>query len=241
VPRADGELRTFKLRRGRITPGQRHALDTLWRRYGVDLGTGRFDPATVYGRRAPLVVEIGFGMGEATVAMAAADPDRDVLAVDVHTPGAGALLRDVAAAGLVNVRVVLGDGRDVLRLLTPGTLDELRVFFPDPWPKTRHHKRRLVEPGFVRLAASRLRVGGRLHCATDHRPYAERMLSLLAAEPSLANDGGGGVVDGDGYAERPAWRPVTRFERRALDGGHEVFDVIATRAPGHGASAGDRG
>jgi tRNA (guanine-N7-)-methyltransferase len=221
-------VRSFKLRRGRITPGQRSALETLWSRYGLPSGPGErsaIDPAQAFGRVAPLVLEIGFGMGETTVAMAAADPGRDLLAVDVHTPGVGALLRDATARGLTNLRVVIGDAVDVLRYrLAPGSLDEIRVFFPDPWPKQRHHKRRLVSPAFARLAAERLRPGGRLHCATDWTPYAERILEVVAAEPLLLNAGGG-------YAPRPAWRPQTRFERLGLARGHAVHDVIVQRRP----------
>lgn len=215
--------RTFKHRRGRITAGQRAALDALWPRYGLDAGPGPIDPATVFGRHAPVVVEIGFGMGETTLTLAAADPERDVIAIDVHTPGAGALLRDLDAGGLTNVRVMVADAQWVLReLLSPGSLQEIRVFFPDPWPKGRHHKRRLFSAPFVALAASRLRPGGRLHSATDWADYATQMLRLVEAEPLLHNSFGG-------PAPRPAWRPVTRFEQQGLDKGHEIVDVIAER------------
>nr|WP_269204736.1 tRNA (guanosine(46)-N7)-methyltransferase TrmB [Motilibacter deserti] len=181
------------------------------------------DPVAVYGRAAPLVLEIGFGMGETTAAMADADRDRDVLAVDVHTPGVGALLAEVSARGLSNVRIVSGDAVEVLRhMVAPGALDEVRVFFPDPWPKSRHHKRRLVGPAFAALVAARLRPGGRVHCATDWAPYARQMLAVLSAEPALE-------VVGGGFAPRPEWRPVTRFEQQGIAKGHEVFDVIAVR------------
>jgi tRNA (guanine-N7-)-methyltransferase len=214
-------LRSFKHRRGRITPGQQAALDTLWPRYG--LSPGPVDAVRAFGRTAPLVLEIGFGMGETTVAMAVADPARDLLAVDVHTPGVGALLREAAAQKLENLRVVAGDAIDVLRdRLGPGSLDEIRVFFPDPWPKSRHHKRRLVSPGFARLAATRLRPGGLLHCATDWTPYAARILAVVTAEPLLENRY-------DGYAPRPGWRPQTRFERQGLARGHTVRDIVAQR------------
>ncbi|HEY6797746.1 MAG TPA: tRNA (guanosine(46)-N7)-methyltransferase TrmB [Kineosporiaceae bacterium] len=228
-------LRSFKHRRGRITPGQRTALDSLWSRYGLPSGPHErvpIDPREAFGRAAPLVVEIGFGMGETTVAMAAADPGRDLLAIDVHTPGVGALLRDAAALGLTNLRVVIGDGVDVLRYrVAPGSLDEIRVYFPDPWPKQRHHKRRLISTVFARLAAECLRPGGRLHCATDWTPYAERMLQVVAAEPLLVNSFGG-------YARRPAWRPETRFERLGLARGHSVHDVIAHRRQAPGGTPG---
>jgi tRNA (guanine-N7-)-methyltransferase len=218
-----GPLRSFKYRRGRITGGQQAALDGLWSRYGLEVARDRIDLPAVFGRVAPVVLEIGFGMGEATLAMAVDDPDRDVIAVDVHTPGAGALLRDLDAAGRRNVRVVLGDARDVLReMLGPLSLDEVRVYFPDPWPKTRHHKRRLFTAAFARAVASRLRIGGSLHAATDWAPYAQQMLRVLGAEPLLVNRHGG-------CAPRPAWRPVTRFERQGLACGRSIHDVIVHR------------
>jgi tRNA (guanine-N7-)-methyltransferase len=173
----------------------------------------------VFGRCAPVVLEIGFGTGEATAALAAADPGRDVLAVDVHTPGVANLLRLLDAGGLGNVRVAEGDALVLLRdMIGPGALDEVRVLFPDPWPKSRHHKRRLVTPPFAALVVSRLRPGGRLHVATDWPHYAEQVLAVVATEPSLA----GGAVP------RPA-RPVTRFEQRARTAGRPVVDVVAVR------------
>ena len=214
---------TFKPRRGRVTPGQQRALDALWPAYGVEIRPERLDVPAVFGRIAPLILEIGFGMGEATAELAAADPTRDVLAVDVHTPGAGALLARVERLGLSNVRVGLGDARDALRdMLGPGSLAEVRAFFPDPWPKARHRKRRLVEPHFARLVADRLRAGGRLHCVTDSATYAEQMLAVIDAEPALHSVFGG-------VAPRPAWRPMTRFETQARARGHDVVDVIAAR------------
>jgi len=220
-----GQVRSFKMRRSRVTQGQQQALDRLWHSYGIDPGESPLDPAALFGRVAPVVLEIGFGMGETTVAMAAADPARDLIAVDVHTPGAGALVRDVGALGLDNVRVVLGDAVQILRdRLAPGSVDEVRIFFPDPWPKSRHHKRRLIAPPFVGLLVDRMRVGGRLHCATDWAPYAQQILDVVRDEPGLANEH-------DGYAPRPAWRPVTRFERQGLARGHQVFDVLARTLP----------
>ncbi|MFZ0158875.1 MAG: tRNA (guanosine(46)-N7)-methyltransferase TrmB [Kineosporiaceae bacterium] len=177
----------------------------------------------VFGRVAPVVLEIGFGMGETTLALATDDPDRDVIAVDVHTPGAGALLRALDGAGRCNVRVAVADALVVLRdLLTPQSLDEIRVFFPDPWPKARHRKRRLYSPAFAALAADRLRPGGRLHSATDWAPYAAQMLQVVDGEPLLSNAY-------PGFAPRPGWRPVTRFERQGLAKGHQIFDVLARR------------
>jgi tRNA (guanine-N7-)-methyltransferase len=210
-------VRTFKVRR-RVTTGQADALARLLPTYGVDPRVP-VDPVEVFGREAPLVLEIGSGMGEATAAMAAADPARDVLAVEVHTPGLGNLLRLVEAQGLRNVRVLEGDARQVLReLLAPGSLDEVRVFFPDPWPKARHAKRRLVTTEFADLVASRLRPGGVLHVATDWASYAEHVLAVLDPHPALD------VVSRDRRG-----RPVTRFEQRGLDAGRTPHDVVASR------------
>jgi tRNA (guanine-N7-)-methyltransferase len=226
APAEHPHIRSFLPRRGRVTPRQQRALDAHLAAYAVPIGPGRLDPAAVFGRTAPLVLEVGFGMGEATVEMAAADPSRDLLAVDVHTPGVGSVLHEIAERGLTNLRVVLGDAVELLRdMVAPGSLDEIRVFFPDPWPKARHHKRRLVDADFARLAASRLRPGGRLHVATDWAPYAEQVLAVTDAEPALANPHGG-------FAPRPAHRPVTRFERQGLAKGHQVFDVVVVRRAG---------
>jgi tRNA (guanine-N7-)-methyltransferase len=210
-------VRTYKVRR-RVTTGQADALTRLLPAYGVAPGQP-LDPVRVFGRQAPLVVEIGSGMGEATAAMAAADPARDVLAVEVHTPGLGNLLRLVEAAGLSNVRVLEADAREVLRDLLPdGCLDEVRVFFPDPWPKARHTKRRLVTTEFADLVAQRLRPGGHLHVATDWASYADQVLAVLEPHPAFE------VVSRDRGA-----RPRTRFEERGLEAGREVFDLVARR------------
>jgi tRNA (guanine-N7-)-methyltransferase len=210
-------VRTYKARR-RTSPGQAADLARLGPTYAVPLDRP-LDPAAVYGRRAPLVLEIGSGAGDATAAMAAADPSRDVLAVEVHTPGVAALLRLVEEQGLRNVRVVEADGLHVLTaVVTPGSLDEVRVFFPDPWPKTRHAKRRLVSPAFAALVADRLRPGGRLHVATDWPSYAELTQEVLLASPDLA------LVS----RERGA-RPLTRFEARGAAAGRPSADLVAVR------------
>lgn len=212
------QVRSFALRRGRVTVGQATALDRLWPAYGLAVDGRPLDPAALFGRVAPLVVEVGSGMGEATVAMAATDPDRNVLAVDVHTPGLGSLLRSVAAAGLSNVRVAEGDAVVLLRdMLAPGSVDEVRIYFPDPWPKSRHAKRRLVGPAFLDLVATRLRPGGVLHLATDWPAYASQVVALLASHPALS----GGVTP------RPPHRPVTRFERKGRSAGRSAVDVVA--------------
>ncbi|MBO4163413.1 tRNA (guanosine(46)-N7)-methyltransferase TrmB [Micromonospora sp. MMS20-R2-23] len=219
-------IRTFHPRRGRMSSRQTDALARLWPAYGIEIADldGPVDPAGFFGRGAPVVLEIGSGMGDATAAMAAADPDRDYLAVEVHTPGIAHLLDLVQRHGLGNVRVAQGDALDLVRAMPERCLDAVHVFFPDPWPKSRHHKRRIIQPEHVALLRSRLAGGGTLHCATDWAEYAESMRSTLTADPEL--------VDGyAGYAPRPDHRPVTKFERRALTAGRPVFDLIYRRRP----------
>ncbi|GIF76554.1 tRNA (guanosine(46)-N7)-methyltransferase TrmB [Asanoa siamensis] len=206
--------------------GDRHhdALSRLWPSYGLDVSSTPLDFPALFGRAAPLVVEIGSGMGDATAAMAAADPARDYLAVEVHVPGIASLLSHIETRGLRNVRIARGDAIDLMReMVPPDRLAAVHVFFPDPWPKLKHHKRRIIQPAHVALLASRLLPGsGVLHCATDWAPYAESMLSVLSAEPSLVNTA-------DGFAPRPPHRAVTHFERRAARQGRDVFDLVFRR------------
>ncbi|MDX3137044.1 tRNA (guanosine(46)-N7)-methyltransferase TrmB [Streptomyces europaeiscabiei] len=218
-------IRSFQPRRSRVTAGQADALQRLWPKWGLDIDGRALDLAELFGDEKPVVLEIGFGMGEATARMAAADPDTNVLAVDVHTPGQGNLLNLADRDGLSNVRVANGDAIILLReMLTPGSLNGLRVYFPDPWPKKRHHKRRLIQPEFLTLVASRLRPGAIVHCATDWEPYAEQMLDVLTAHPDFENT----RADG-GFAPRPGFRPQTRFEGQGLDKGHVVNDLLFRR------------
>ncbi|WP_443076719.1 tRNA (guanosine(46)-N7)-methyltransferase TrmB [Streptomyces sp. TRM 70361] len=229
--RHERRIRSFQPRRSRVTVNQRRALLKLWPKWGVEIdGDRRLDLDALFDTLppgAPVVLEIGFGMGEATAEMAAADPGTGILAADVHTPGQGNLLALAERDGLTNVRVANGDAIILLReMLGPGVLAGIRVFFPDPWPKKRHHKRRIIQPEFVSLAASRLRPGGLLHCATDWEPYAERMLEVLSGCPALENT----RADG-GYAPRPDFRPLTRFERQGLAKGHVVRDLLFRRVP----------
>lgn len=231
--RAHEPIRTFHPRRSPLSRAASDALDQLWPQLGFSVhdpadpppldGDGLLDLPRLFGRAAPLVLEIGAGMGEAVAAMAAADPDRSYLAVEAHVPGIASTLGMVSRAGATNVRVAHGDALDLARrLLPPGSLDAVHIFFPDPWPKQRHHKRRIVSPERTALLRSRLRPGGTLHCATDWAPYARQMLEVVTADPELVNEH-------DGFAPRPAHRPLTKFERRGLELGHVVTDVIVRR------------
>ncbi|EST25565.1 hypothetical protein M877_21955 [Streptomyces niveus NCIMB 11891] len=224
-------IRSFQPRRSRVTTGQADVLRRLWPSWGLDIDGRRvLDLGALFGG-LPVVLEIGFGMGEATARMAADDPGTGILAADVHTPGQGNLLRLAERAGLTNVRVANGDAIILLReMLAPAALDGIRVYFPDPWPKTRHHKRRLIQQEFLDLAAPRLKPGAVLHCATDWEPYAEQMLDVLTAHPAFENT----APDG-GYAPRPDFRPLTRFEGQGIDKGHAVQDVIFRRVADGGA------
>ncbi|NJC68475.1 tRNA (guanosine(46)-N7)-methyltransferase TrmB [Planosporangium thailandense] len=216
-------IRTFHPRRGRMGDRHRDALDRLLPVYGVPVTRQPLDLDALFGRRLPVVLEIGSGMGEATADMAAADPERGYLAVDVHTPGVANLLALVEERGLTNVRIALGDALEVVdHQLAPRTVDAIHVFFPDPWPKARHHKRRLIQPRHVALLRSRLVPGGTLHCATDSADYAAAMLETLSGDPELGNAY-------DDYAPRPGYRPLTKFEQRGVDAGRDVFDLIFTR------------
>ncbi len=228
-------IRSFSGRRGHFTAGQRLACETLRERWCLPYRKEAVDATAVFGRDAPLVVEIGFGMGETTARIAAADPARDFLGIEVYPAGVGSLLARIEAAGLRNLRIVQHDAVEVIRdMIAPGTLAGVHVWFPDPWPKKRHHKRRLIQPPFVALLASRLAPGGYLHCATDWDPYAMQMLDVLSHEPLLANGVsetavGETAVQCRGFAPRPAWRPLTKFESRGLGLGHAVRDLLFLR------------
>jgi len=216
-------IRSFVVRAGRMGTGQTRALAELGPRFVLPYRAGLLDAAAVFGRRAPLVLEIGFGMGDATAAIAQSLPDTDFLGVEVHPPGVGALLKHIGDRQLANLRIVQHDAVEVLQhMIAPGSLAAVHVFFPDPWHKKRHHKRRLIQPAFVHELALRLAAGGRLHCATDWEPYAQQMLEVLSAEPLLENTA-------EGFAPRPAYRPLTKFENRGLGLGHGVWDLVFSR------------
>nr|WP_086022487.1 tRNA (guanosine(46)-N7)-methyltransferase TrmB [Streptomyces xiaopingdaonensis] len=220
-------IRSFQPRRSRVTTSQRESLLRLWPRWGVEIdGLRRLDLGALFeDAELPVVVEIGFGMGEATALMAADDPETGILAVDVHTPGQGNLLGLAERMGLTNVRVANGDAVILLRrMLAPGSLAGLRIFFPDPWPKSRHHKRRLIQREFLDLAAGPLAPGAVVHCATDWEEYAEQMLEAFTAHPEFEN-----VEPDGGFTPRPASRPRTRFEGQGLEKGHRVHDLLFRR------------
>ena len=201
-------------------PGQARALAELGPRFVLAYRARALDFQTEFGRAAPCVLEIGFGMGAATAAIAQALPGTDFIGVEVHAPGVGALLKLIGENSLSNLRIVQHDAVEVLEhMIAPGSLAGANIFFPDPWHKKRHHKRRLVQPAFAALLATRLAPGGTLHCATDWEPYAQQMLEVLSAEPALCNTA-------EGFAPRPAQRPLTKFENRGLLRGHDVWDLV---------------
>jgi len=216
-------IRSFVLRQGRVSNAQQRAHETLLPKYGIPYAPGLIDLDHVFGRRAPKILEIGFGMGETTAAIAALHPENDYLGIEVHTPGVGSLLKTIEEEGLTNVRIVQHDAVEVLcHMIGHGTFDGVHVFFPDPWPKKRHHKRRLLQPAFVALLVERMKRGAYLHVATDWQAYAEYVLAVLKNNPLLENT----AMD---YAPRPAYRPQTKFETRGLKLGHGVWDVIFKR------------
>ena len=216
-PRA---IRSFVRRTGRTTPAQARALAEQGERFLLPYRTQALDFGAVFQREAPMVLEIGFGMGEATAQIAALMPDTNFLCCEVHEPGVGALLKRIAEQGLTNIRIVQHDAVEVLEHMVPvASLDGVHVFFPDPWHKARHNKRRLIQAPLVQKLASRLKSGGYLHCATDWEAYAVQMLEVLAAQPQLENTAGN-------FAARPHYRPLTKFENRGLKLGHGVWDLV---------------
>jgi tRNA (guanine-N7-)-methyltransferase len=234
-PRHQRSVRSYVVRASRMTPAQRRALEQLWPRFGIDASPALLDLDAIFGRAAPRTLEIGFGNGDHLAMLASAHPERDFIGVEVHPPGVGHLLQLAERSGLANLRVIRHDAIAVLeQQIGVETLEEILVLFPDPWPKKRHHKRRLVEPRFAGLAASRLRVGGVLGLATDWTPYAQQMVEVLDAEPLLANMAADGA-----FMPRDAARQPTRFERRGERLGHEVHDLAFRRvAAPAGISAG---
>jgi tRNA (guanine-N7-)-methyltransferase len=223
LPDAPRHVRSFVRREGRLSRGQRRALDTLWDRYGVDASPELLDLDKLFRRDAPRILEIGFGNGESLATMAQARSDADFLGIEVHRPGVGHLLMRIESLGLSNLRVLCVDAVEVLaRQLPDASLNRIQVFFPDPWPKHRHHKRRLIQPDFVALLARKLKPGAHLHLATDWEAYALHMLAVLEAAEGFVNTA-------SKFAERPDYRPLTKFERRGLNLGHAVWDLLFQR------------
>ena len=220
-PRHRG-IRSYVLRTGRMTAGQRRAFDQNSARFGLQKEAGLLDPRQAFGREAPLVLEIGFGMGQSLVEMARAAPEFNFLGIEVHRPGVGSLMHNLAEQQLDTVRVYCADAVPVLReCIADRSLHRVQIFFPDPWPKKRHHKRRLIQPEFVRLLRRKLEPGGHLHLATDWQNYAEQMLEVLSAAPGLVN-----TAESGHYVPRPESRPITKFERRGQRLGHGVWDLL---------------
>ena len=216
-------IRSFVLRAGRMGPGQARAMKDLGPRFLLPFQAQPLDLDATFGRQAPRVLEIGFGMGDATAEVAAAQPGTDFVGIEVHAPGVGALLKQIGERQLNNVRIAQHDAVEVLaQMIAPASLAGIHIWFPDPWHKFKHHKRRLIQPAFVARLVQHLVPGGYLHCATDWEPYAVQMLQVLSAEPQLTNTA-------EGYAPRPAWRPSTKFENRGLKLGHGVWDLLFTR------------
>lgn len=218
-------IRSYVLRAGRLTPAQRRALDELYPRLGIPDGDGVIDLAALFGRSADTVVEVGFGNGEATWRMAGSEPEKNFIGIEVHPPGVGHLLRALDERDIDNVRVAMTDAVAFVRdRIADSALAGVRIWFPDPWPKKRHHKRRIVQPPFVAMLARKVAPGGLLHLATDWGPYSEHMLEVLEAEAAFEN-----CAEGGGFCAQPAWRPDTKYERRGERLGHETRDLLFRR------------
>lgn len=219
-------LRSFVLRGGRLTGAQQRALTDLWPNYGVDSGHGVLDLQALFHNRNPVILEIGFGNGDSTWQIARANPSENFIGVEVHRPGVGHLLLKLQQEGLENVRVACADAVVFLReCLADGALHGVQLYFPDPWPKARHLKRRIIQQGFIQLLAQKIAAGGILHMATDWQPYAQHMLAVMHNSAAFANTAGSA-----GYSARPSSRPLTKYEARAQRLGHRVFDLLYTRA-----------
>lgn len=220
-------VRSYVLRGGRLTTGQERALRELWPRFGIENSAGLLDLKLLFGNSAPVIMEIGFGNGEATWQMASAHPEVNFIAVEVHRPGVGHLLLKIEEHAIGNIRIACADATEFLRKRIPeNSLDGIRIYFPDPWPKKRHHKRRIIQPSFVRALASRMQTGAILHLATDWEPYAEYMLEVLDSVDDLVN-----LSSSGGYCDKPGWRPETKYEQRGQRLGHMVKDLLFSKAP----------
>jgi tRNA (guanine-N7-)-methyltransferase len=215
-------IRSFVLRQGRLTKGQESAMQSLWPQFGIEAADTELDLAYLFGRTAPITLEIGFGNGESLLQMAQAAPERDLLGIEVHTPGVGHLLKLMGDTGVTNIRVLNTDAVEILKQRIPAqSLDRVQLFFPDPWHKKKHHKRRIVQPAFVDLISSRLSQGGVFHMATDWQNYAEHMVDVMQTRSDFQN-----LAENPPYSPRPDTRPLTKFENRGLRLGHGVWDLL---------------
>ena len=216
------DIRSYVIRAGRITQGQKAAFEEFWPTFGLSLHNGLLKPEEVFLSNQPLVLEVGFGMGDSLLAMASAEPDKNFIGIEVHSPGVGRLLAAAGEQGLNNLRLYMADAVDVLQECIPdNSLARFQLYFPDPWHKKKHHKRRLVQPPFVELIASKLTTGGVIHFATDWENYADQMMDVLSANPQLQN-----CMEQGGFAPRPDFRPATKFEKRGEMLGHGVWDLL---------------
>ena len=217
-------IRSFVIRAGRMTDGQRKAFEDHWQHYGLSLFNGEADWSSAFGRQAPVVLEIGFGMGDSLLDMAIAEPDKNFVGVEVHPPGVGRLINTAGERGVNNLKVYMADAMDVLEdCVADASLSRIQIYFPDPWHKKKHHKRRIVQPEFVERLRQKLMIGGILHLATDWENYAEHMLEVMQVAEGFSN------MSAQGYSERPDFRPVTKFERRGERLGHGVWDILFRR------------
>ncbi len=218
-------IRSYVIRGGRMTDGQQKAFDQWWPEYGLSLFDGMLDLRETFGREAPLVIEVGFGMGDSLLAMAKAEPDKDFIGIEVHPPGVGRLINEAGKADIRNLKVYLADALDVLEDCIPlACADRFQLYFPDPWHKKKHNKRRIVQPQFVELVRERLKPGGIFHLATDWEHYADHMMEAMALAPGFKNQGGEYC-----FVERPDFRPVTKFEQRGSRLGHGIWDLVFER------------
>lgn len=216
-------IRSFVLRQGRVSVAQQRSLDVLLPKYGIPYAPKPLDLDAAFGRSAPKIMEIGFGMGEPTAHIAKHHPEKDYLAIEVHTPGVGSLLKQIDEQGISNIRVMQHDAVEIMRdMLADNALDGVHIFFPDPWHKARHNKRRLIQSPFIAQLVKKIKPGGYIHVATDWQDYAEQVLRVLSAEPLLKNTA-------ESYAEKPEYRPLTKFENRGLKLGHGVWDLVFMR------------
>jgi len=220
------DIRSFVIRGGRMTLGQKKAFDKQWSVYGLSLYDGKLDCQQSYGRQAPVVLEIGFGMGDSLLQMTRNEPDKDFLGIEVHPPGVGRLINNAGKDGINNLRVYMADAIDVLEGCVPdNSIDRCQLYFPDPWHKKKHHKRRIVQSAFVQRIRQKLKIGGVFHLATDWENYAEHMMEVMCAAEGFTNQAGDYQ-----YAERPDYRPITKFEKRGERLGHGVWDLLFERS-----------